>query len=247
MLFIEKNVTPHHVYLRGAKSLRKDISQKFNVAIDGPAGSGKSTLAKALAKDYKILYLDTGAMYRACALYALEHGVDLANESAVCDMMQRVDLSVVYQDGEQHTCLGGKDVSSEIREPRVSMAASVASKYPCVRVKMVEKQREIAGKMSCVLDGRDIGSFVLPDADFKFYLTASAEVRARRRFVELKAKGYDVNFDDLKREIEARDLQDSAREFSPLKKADDAIEIDSSEMTAEQVLAEIKKRMQEKI
>ena len=247
MMFIEKNVEPHHVYLRGARVLRKDLTAKINVAIDGPAGSGKSTIAKALSRDYKILYLDTGAMYRACALKALNEGADVEDEAALCDLMRELSLTIEYVDGVQHTILDGKDVSEEIRSPRVSMAASTVSKYPCVRMKMVEKQREIAGKMSCVLDGRDIGSYVLPDAEFKFFLTASPEVRARRRYDELVAKGYEVDFEELKREIERRDLQDSTREFSPLRKADDAVVIDTSEMSIDEVLKEIKKMMQEKI
>ncbi len=247
MLFVEKNDTPHHVYLRGARILRKDVAQKFNVAIDGPAGSGKSTVAKLLAHDYHILYLDTGAMYRACALAALRAKIDVADEAQVCDLMRGVSLSVVYRDGVQHTMLGGEDVSDQIRTPEVSMAASTISKHISVRMKMVEKQREIAGKMSCVLDGRDIGTFVLPDADFKFFLTASAEVRAKRRADEMTAKGYQVDFEALKREIAARDEQDSTREIAPLKKADDAVLIDTSDMTIEEVLRTIKRKMQEKI
>lgn len=247
MMFIEKNIEPHHVYLRGARVLRKDLAGKINIAIDGPAGSGKSTIAKALSRDYKILYLDTGAMYRACALKALNEGADVESEAQLCDLMRDLSLSIEYIDGVQHTILDGKDVSEEIRSPRVSMAASTVSKYPCVRMKMVEKQREIASKMSCVLDGRDIGSFVLPDAEFKFYLTASPEVRARRRYDELVAKGYEVDFEELKSEIEMRDRQDSTREFSPLRKADDAIVIDTSGMSIEEVLKTIKAKMQEKI
>ena len=247
MIFVEKNITPHHVYLRGARILRKDLSQKFNIAIDGPAGSGKSTVAKLLANDYHILYLDTGAMYRACALAALRAGVDVADEVQVCDLMRGLSLSVVYRDGVQHTMLGEEDVSAFLRSPEVSMAASTISRHMSVRMKMVEKQREIAGKMSCVLDGRDIGTFVLPDADFKFFLTPSPEVRARRRFDELTAKGEKVDFETLKQEIAARDEQDSTRAFAPLKKADDAVLIDTSDMTIEQVLGTIKRKMQEKI
>ena len=247
MLFIEKNDTPHHVYLHGARALRKDVAQKFNVAIDGPAGSGKSTIARMLARDYHILYLDTGAMYRACALAALRAGVDIADEKQVCDLMRGVSLNVVYRDGEQHTMLGGEDVSDLIRTPEVSMAASAISKHISVRTKMVEKQREIAGKMSCVLDGRDIGTFVLPDADFKFFLTATPEVRAKRRADEMTAKGYTVDFEALKREIAERDRQDSTREIAPLKQAEDAVLIDTSEMSVEEVLRTIKSKMQEKI
>lgn len=247
MLFVEKNISVHHVYLRGARSLRKDIAQKINIAIDGPAGSGKSTIARRIAADYQILYLDTGAMYRACALKALNANADIENEAQICDLMRTLSLSIEYEGGVQKTVLDGKDVSEEIREPSVSMAASTVSRYPSVRMKMVEKQREIAGKMSCVLDGRDIGTFVLPEADFKFFLTASPEVRAKRRYDELKAKGYRVDLEEIKSEIVKRDEQDSTRIISPLKQADDAILVDTSEMTIEEVVATIKSKMQERI
>lgn len=247
MLFVEKNIEPHHVYLRGARVLRKDIAQKYNIAIDGPAGSGKSTIAKRIAKDHNILYLDTGAMYRACALKALESHVDLDEELALVDVMRELKLDIEYVDGVQKTVLDGRDVSEEIRRPEVSMAASTVSKYPGVRIKMVEKQREIAGRMSCVLDGRDIGTFVLPDADFKFYLTATAEVRARRRYDELVAKGYEVDFEELKAEIVRRDEQDSSRAFAPLKQADDAVAIDTSDLTIDEVVQLVERKMQEKI
>lgn len=247
MLFIEKNITPRHIYLRGAKVLRKDIASKMNIALDGPAGSGKSTVAKALAKDYKILYLDTGAMYRACALKALENKIAFDDEERLMALMEVLDLNIDYEGGVQKTILDGRDVSEEIRRPDVSMAASSVSKCPCVRIKMVEKQREIARKMSCVLDGRDIGTYVLPDADFKFFLTARADVRAKRRYDELTAKGHIVNFEELKAEIIKRDEQDATRDFAPLKKADDAVEIDTSEMTVEEVVAYIKRKVQENI
>mgnify|MGYP005767058379 FL=1 len=247
MIFVEKNITPRHVYLRGARVLRKDLVQKYNIAIDGPAGSGKSTVAKLLANDCHILYLDTGAMYRACALAALKAGIDVADEVQVCELMRDLALSVVYRDGVQHTLLGNEDVSALLRSPEVSMAASTISRHPSVRLKMVEKQREIAGKMSCVLDGRDIGTFVLPDADFKFYLTASPEVRAKRRYDEMVARGEQVDFEALKRDIAARDEQDSTRALAPLKKADDAILIDTSDMTVDEVLDTLKRKMQEKI
>ena len=247
MIFVEKNITPRHVYLRGARVLRKDLVQKYNIAIDGPAGSGKSTVAKLLANDCHILYLDTGAMYRACALAALRAGIDVADEVQVCELMRDLALSVVYRDGVQHTLLAGEDVSALLRSPEVSMAASTISRHSSVRLKMVEKQREIAGKMSCVLDGRDIGTFVLPDADFKFYLTASPEVRAKRRYDEMVARGEQVDFEALKRDIAARDEQDSTRALAPLKKADDAILIDTSDMTVDEVLDTLKRKMQEKI
>lgn len=247
MLFVEKNIAPRHLYLRGAKVLRKDIAEKINVAIDGPAGSGKSTVAKALAKDYKILYLDTGAMYRACALKALETGIDINSERQVEELFCNLSLEVKYEDGTQKTVLDGKDVSDKVRAPEISMAASTVSRYPFVRLKMAEKQREIASGMSCVLDGRDIGTFVLPSADFKFFLTASPEVRAERRGKELEAKGYRVDYEELKKEIVARDNQDMNRQIAPLKQAEDAVLIDTSDLTIEEVLQVIKKKIQEKI
>ena len=247
MLFVEKNITPHHVYLRGARTLRKDIASKINIAIDGPAGSGKSTMAKALAKSMNILYLDTGAMYRACALKALKENADIRDETAIIDCLRDLALEIKYEYGTQHTFLDGEDVSELIRKPEVSMAASTVSQYPAVRLKMVEKQREIADKMSCVLDGRDIGTFVLPEADFKFFLTADPKVRAQRRYDELVAKGYSVDKEKLEEEIVKRDEQDSSRAFAPLRQAEDAILIDTSSLTPEEVLSEIKRRIQEKI
>ncbi len=247
MLFVEKDIRPSHVYLGGARVLRKDIAEKYNIAIDGPAGSGKSTVAKRLAKDLNILYLDTGAMYRACALKALQSGVDLESEEQICDLMRTLSLDIEYEGGVQKTILDGKDVSDAIRSPEVSMAASSVSKYASVRMKMVEKQREIAGRMSCVLDGRDIGTFVLPEADFKFFLTASPEVRAKRRFDELVAKGLNVDFEECKRELTRRDVQDSTRAIAPLKRADDAVEVDTSSLGIEEVIDLVKRKMQEKI
>ena len=236
-----------HVYQKEAKTLRKDISEVYNIALDGPAGSGKSTVAKALAKDYNILYLDTGAMYRACALKALRLGIDPQDEKKVEEMLPILDVTVEYKDGTQHTILDGEDVSREIRENAVSMMASHISAHRAVRVKMVELQREIAKKTSCVVDGRDIGSAVLPDAKFKFFITADSAVRARRRFDELTARGETVDFEKLHKEIIARDKQDSEREFSPLVRAEDAVLIDTSDLDVEGVLKSIKSVIQAKI
>lgn len=241
------NRAAKHIYQKGAKTLRKDISEKLNIALDGPAGSGKSTVAKVLAKDYNILYLDTGAMYRACGLKALRLGIDTKDGAAVAKILPSLDVKVEYKDGKQHTLLDGEDVSSAIRENAVSMAASNVSAHPAVRIKMVEMQREIAGSMSCVLDGRDIGSTVLPNAKFKFFVTADSAVRAERRYKELQARGENVDFEKLHEEIKARDKQDSEREFSPLKCADDAIVIDTSAMDIDEVVATIKKHIQSKI
>ena len=246
MLLVDNCFEVKHVYLRGAVNLRRDL-KKFAIALDGPSGSGKSTIAKILAKEYNILYLDTGAMYRACALQALGEGIDRKDEKAVGEMLARMQLHIEYENGVQHTYLGDEDVSEKIRRPDVSMAASDISALRCVRLKMVEMQRKIAGKMSCVLDGRDIGSYVLPDAEFKFYVTASVTVRAKRRYDELRAKGYDVDLNTLEKEIEQRDRNDSTREFSPLVRAEDAIYIDTSDLTIGQVVAQIKSKIQEKV
>lgn len=249
MLFTEliENRSVKHIYQKGAKILRKDISEVYNIALDGPAGSGKSTVAKALAKDYDILYLDTGAMYRACGLKALRLGIDVKDETAVKEMLQTINLKVEYQGGKQHTILDGEDVSTAIRENAVSMVASTISAHPVVREKMVEMQREIAKGTSCVLDGRDIGSVVLPDAKYKFFITADSKVRAMRRYKELLSRGETVDFDKLHAEIIARDKQDSERAFSPLIQAKDAVLIDTSDMDIESVLNAIKAVIQSKI
>lgn len=249
MLIVERNFEGRvvHVYQKGAKVLRKDISSIYNIAIDGPAGSGKSTVAKILAKDYNILYLDTGAMYRTCALKAIRLGIDTKDGKKIEQFIKDINLEVKYIDGNQHTFLDGEDVSLAIRENVVSMAASNISAHHCVRLKMVEMQREIAKKMSCVLDGRDIGSAVLPNADFKFFVTADSKVRAQRRYEELLAKGEVVEFEKLHKEIVARDKQDSEREFSPLVCAEDAIVIDTSTKTIEEVVAIIKSKIQKEI
>ncbi len=210
--------------------------KKVVIALDGPSGSGKSTIAKALSAKLNILYLDTGAMYRATALKALNLGIDTLDAEKVDTFINDVNIEIKYIDGAQHTFLDGEDVSQKIREPHMSMAASNISSLKNVRIKMVDMQRKIAGGMSCILDGRDIGSYVLPDADYKFYVTATSKVRAKRRYDELTAKGFEVDFDTLLKEIEQRDYNDMNREFSPLVKADDAIYLDTSDMTIEEVI-----------
>ncbi|MEG9429633.1 MAG: (d)CMP kinase [Christensenellaceae bacterium] len=206
------------------------MAKTLKIALDGPSGSGKSTIAKKLSKELDILYLDTGAMYRATALKALKLNVDTFDEKGVSSFINDLNLEIKYENGSQQTYLDGENVSDKIREPQVSMAASNISSLKCVRLKMVEMQRKIASSTSCVLDGRDIGSYVLPDADYKFYITASVEVRAQRRFKELTEKGFNVDFEKLKQEIEQRDYNDSHRDFAPLVKAKDAIFIDTSNM-----------------
>ncbi len=207
----------------------------INIAIDGPAGAGKSTIAKLIAKEKGFIYLDTGAMYRALAVYALKNGVDPLNEKAVDKLIVGVNMDIKYIDGVQHIIVCGEDVTSKIRENHVSKAASDISAHPSVRIKLVELQREFAKNHDVVLDGRDIGTFVLPDTPYKFYLTASEEVRAMRRVKDLAERGQTVEFNTVLEEIKQRDYNDSHRQFAPLRQADDAVFIDSSEMSIEEV------------
>ena len=208
----------------------------INVALDGPAGSGKSTVARLIAKKLDILYLDTGAMYRACGLKCKRLGLDAEKEEDVKKFIDDIDLAIRYENSAQHTFLDGEDVSEEIRKPDVSMLASAVSAHPCVRVKMVEMQRNIARQTDCVLDGRDIGSYVLPDAKYKFFVTADPKIRAERRFRELTEKGMKVDFDRLYEEILERDYNDSHRTFAPLVRAEDAVLLDTSAMTPDEVV-----------
>ena len=222
---------PKHIYLNRAKVLRRDISI-INIAIDGPAGSGKSTIAKLVSEKLKIPHVDTGAMYRACALYMARENIDTKNEKDVSAALTYVNISLSYESGAQRTFLNGKDVTDLIRAPEITMAASNISKYKPVRYKLSAAQREIAQKHSCILDGRDIGSHVLPNADFKFFITADSRIRAKRRLDELVAKGYDADFDTVLEEIKKRDFNDLNRENAPLVKTEDAILIDTSDITA---------------
>ncbi len=207
----------------------------INIAIDGPAGAGKSTIAKLIAKEKGFIYLDTGAMYRALAVYALKNGVDPLDEKAVDKLIVGVNMDIKYIDGVQHIIVCGEDVTSKIRENHVSKAASDISAHPSVRIKLVELQREFAKNHDVVLDGRDIGTFVLPDTPYKFYLTASEEVRAMRRVKDLAERGQIVEFNTVLEEIKQRDYNDSHRQFAPLRQADDAVFIDSSDMSIEEV------------
>ena len=247
MILAEISTPPKHVYLRGATVLRQDLTNIFNIALDGPAGSGKSTVSKILGKKLNILCLDTGAMYRACALKCFKEGISVTDETTVSLLMKDIDIEVKYKNGEQRTLLDGIDVSAEIRKPEISMMASTVSAFACVRKKMVSLQREIAAKNSCILDGRDIGTNVLPNAKYKFYLTASAEVRAQRRTDENMQKGFKTPYEQILQEIIERDKQDKNRKIAPLVRADDAILIDSSNMTIDEVVAFIENKVQEKI
>lgn len=217
----------------------------LNIALDGPSGSGKSTIAKALSKKLNILYLDTGAMYRACALKAHYLGVNCKNSDDVAKIVDLIDIEVKYSDGAQITLLDGKDVSKEIRQNEISMKASDISAHMVVRKKLVELQRNIAKGIDCVLDGRDIGTNVLPNAKYKFFITASLEVRTQRRYDELLSRGQKVDFNELMEEIRVRDYNDSHREFAPLTQADDAVYIDTSKMSIEEVINEVLSKIKE--
>ncbi len=245
MMLVESDKMPSHVYLKEAVSLRKDITKIINIALDGPAGSGKSTVSKMVAKRLGILYLDTGAMYRAIALKCVRDNADYCDKDAVKNIVNKLNLTIDYKDGKQITLLDGEDVGELIRTPQVSLLASYVSAYSFVRTKMVELQRRIASKFSCILDGRDIGTNVLPSCEFKFYLTASPEVRAKRRYEEEIAKGTNLSFEDVFKEINERDFQDKNRAIAPLTQAADAILIDSSSMTAEEVAEAIVTKVRE--
>ncbi len=212
------------------------MNKTFSIAIDGPAGAGKSTIAKALAKELGAMYLDTGAMYRAFGLYMLRRGA-ASDAAAVAAAVDGVDITVEYVDGTQHIYLGGEDVSAAIREPEVSLAASAVSAVPQVRERMVALQRRIAEGHNVVMDGRDIGTAVLPNATLKIFLTASAEVRAKRRCLELEEKGMAEPYEKVLQEMIERDYQDTHRAASPLRAAEDARPVDSSDLTLEQTVA----------
>ncbi len=211
----------------------------MKVAIDGPAGAGKSSIAKAVSKKLGFVYIDTGAMYRAVAVYAIENGIEIKEENFTQVVLDNIKIDIAYEDGTQKIYLLGKDVSERIREADVSIGASNVAVIPAVRLKLVELQRTLAEKTSVIMDGRDIGTYVLPDAEVKIFLTASSDVRAKRRLLEMKEKGMEADFETVKRDIEYRDKNDSEREFAPLRKAEDAVLVDTSDMTIQQVIDRI--------
>lgn len=219
----------------------------INIAIDGPAGAGKSTIAKAVAKELGLIYLDTGAMYRAVAYAALKNGTDVSDAKGVAALLEGLKMDIRYEDGVQLIFVNGENVTPYLRTPEMSKAASDISALPVVRYKMVEMQREFAATRDVVLDGRDIGTFVLPDANCKFYMTASPEERAKRRFEELRLKGENCSYDDVLNDIIKRDYNDSHREVAPLKQADDAVYLDTTTLTIGQVVAAVEKVVKEKI
>lgn len=212
------------------------MSKVINITLDGPGGSGKTTIAKALAKELNIAYLDTGAMYRGVAYYMLSQNIDVADVEKVKANLNKFSLKVIREDDEQKILINGKDVSGLIRTQEMSLAASTVSKIPEVRLKLVDMQRSISKESSCVIDGRDIGSYVLPDAEYKFYLTADVDERAKRRFLEQKAKNMEVTLEQVKTEMIARDEQDSKRAFAPLVVPTGAFVIDTTNMAFEEVL-----------
>ena len=210
-----------------------------NVAIDGPAGAGKSTIAKRIARKLGYIYVDTGAMYRAMAYYLIQNQVDAADQEAIAAACQHADISICYQDGEQVVLLNGENVNAYLRTEAVGNMASVSSVVPEVRKKLVELQQKLARETNVVMDGRDIGTVVLPDADVKVYLTASVETRAKRRFLELQEKGEPTDLAKIAADIEDRDYRDMHRDISPLRQAEDATLVDSSDMTIDQVVERI--------
>lgn len=218
----------------------------INIAIDGPAGAGKSTIAKAVAKRLGIIYLDTGAMYRSVAYYVLKHGVSVSDEKGVQGILDGLEMDIRYEDGAQQIYVCGENVTPYLREPHMSKAASDVSALPAVRYKMVELQREFAASHDVVLDGRDIGTFVLPEANCKFYMTASPEERAERRHKELAEKGNACTFKEVLDDINKRDYNDSHRAVAPLRQADDAVYIDTTDMTPEEVTELVVRTVSEK-
>ena len=211
----------------------------YNIAIDGPAGAGKSTIAKMAAKKLDFIYVDTGAMYRAMALYFLRREIDAKDEKKIAEACEHINVTIAYQEGEQQVLLNGENVNAFIRTEEVSMMTSNTSKYTAVREKLLYLQRELAAANNVIMDGRDIGTCVLPDAELKIYLTASASERAKRRYLEQKERGVESDLAQIERDIIARDEQDMNREIAPLKQAEDAIYLDTSDMTIEEVVTKI--------
>ena len=211
----------------------------YQIAIDGPAGAGKSTVAKAVAERLGFIYVDTGAMYRAMALYLLRQHIDAADAQKISEASRHADITISYVDGLQQVLLDGENVTGLLRTEEVGNMASASSVNPDVRKKLVELQQALAARENVVMDGRDIGTCVLPDADVKVYLTASTACRAKRRYDELKAKGESCNLEAIEADIRERDERDMTREFSPLRQAEDAVLVDSSHMTVEEVIEKI--------
>ena len=223
------------------------MKQTVKVAIDGPSGAGKSTIARAAAEQLEFVYVDTGAMYRTVALNALRNGIDLSDKEQITDSLNGLEVSLGFVNGAQRVYLNSEDVSEQIRTPEVSMAASKVSAVQSVRDFLFQLQRDIADKNNCLMDGRDIGTVVLPNAQVKIFLTASAEKRAERRFAELKEKGMDVNFEDVLKDIIQRDYNDSHRDIAPLKPTEQSIVIDTTSLDLEQSIEAVLNTVKENI
>lgn len=208
----------------------------YNVAIDGPAGAGKSTIAKLVAKEKGFVYVDTGAMYRGLAIHFLDKGIDAQETDRIVEACKDANVTIQYEGGQQQVYLNGQNITARLRDEAVGNMASRSSAVPEVRAKLLELQRELARTQNVIMDGRDIGTCVLPDADVKVFLTASVETRARRRFDELTEKGIACDYEEIARDIKERDERDMTRETAPLRQADDAVLVDSSDMTIPQVV-----------
>ena len=236
----KKNKEIKHIYLGGAMGLRSDLSKNISIAIDGPAGAGKSTIADLVSKKLSVIHVDTGAMYRAVAYDAFNKGIDIKSETDVEKILKDIEYNQEYINGAQKIYLNGDDITGKIRTPEISAGASDVAKLACVRTKLTEIQRNMAKNQSVIMDGRDIGSFVLQDADLKIFLTASVEERAKRRYKDLVQKGIkNVKIEEVEKDIIARDENDSNRKISPLKMADDAVLLDTTGMTIEEVVNKI--------
>ena len=224
----------------------EDTDMVLNIAIDGPVGAGKSTVAEEVARRLGILHLDTGAMYRALGLTAIRNGTDLQDEAAITGLCENLEISVSYETDGQHTFVEGEDVTGLIRTPEVSMAASTVSRYTEVRKMMVAIQQRLAAETDMVLDGRDICTTVLPRATAKIFLTATPEVRARRRWLEMQEKGQEVPYEQVLEDLKRRDEQDMNRPVEPLRQAEDAVLVDSTNLSMDEVVREILKTVEEK-
>lgn len=211
----------------------------YNVAIDGPAGAGKSTIAKLVAKEKGYIYVDTGAMYRGLAIHFLKKGIVAGETDKIVEACKDAEVTIRYEEGAQQVYLNGRNITARLREEAVGNMASKSSVIPEVRAKLLELQRELAKEQDVIMDGRDIGTCVLPDADVKVFLTASVETRAKRRYDELTEKGVACNLEEIAKDIKERDERDSTREIAPLKKAEDAVLVDSSRMTIDEVVRTI--------
>lgn len=218
----------------------------YNIAIDGPAGAGKSTIAKKLAKELGFIYVDTGAMYRAMALCLMEHQVVPEDAEGIKRLCRENTVTLAYRDGEQQVLLNDENVNGRIRTEQVGKMTSTSSKNPDIRKKMTQMQKELAASQNVIMDGRDIGTAVLPDAFLKIYMTADAHERAERRYKELTAKGESVQLEQIEKDILARDEQDMNREISPLRKAEDAVLLDTTRMGIDEVVAEMKRLFMER-